>query len=398
MISASYICIEANFPSDKNRLGGTRKMGKKGSKAARVYFSDMRTRQGSGLLQKTQKLFKSAELDKCIRENDLVAIKLHWGEVGNLAYLAPPFVRTVVDMVKACGGSPFLTDTNTLYHGGRRNAVDNILTALRNGFTRETVGAPIVVADGLKGVDYVNVEGKGTHFKNLKIGSAVYHADAMIVLTHFKGHLLHGFGGAIKNLGMGCSSPAGKQAMHSDLRPRVKKKVCIGCGTCTEHCPTGAVRLGDDRKASIQQSLCIGCGECTAVCPTEAIPIRWKTDGVAVLEKTAEYARAAVEGKEAKCGYFNFLNNITPDCDCFSWNDTPIAPDIGILASRDPVAIDQASITLVNKAPGMPDSKLKDLSSKDKIRDVTGVNWEPILSHAEKIGLGTRHTKMIRVP
>jgi len=360
-----------------------------------VHFTDMRTRRGSSLPEKTQRLFKQAGLDRSIEKDDLVAIKVHWGEVGNLAYLAPPLVRSVVDEVKMRGGKPFITDSNTLYRGGRRNAVDNILTAYRNGFTMETVGAPVVVADGLKGTDYVEVKGKGPHFRNLKISSAVYHADAMIVLTHFKGHLLMGFGGAIKNLGMGCASPAGKQTMHSDLRPRVKKDVCIGCGTCEEHCPSGAIRVRRDGKASIVQKACIGCGECTAVCPTQAIPVRWKTDEKTVQEKTAEYALAALYGKQNKCGFLNFLTNITPDCDCFSWNDTPIAPDIGIVASKDPVAIDQTSVSLVNRAPGMQNSVLKNLSAEDKIREVTGVNWEPLLLHAEKIGLGSRHFKRV---
>jgi len=345
--------------------------------AAPVYYTNMRTREDANLLDKTQRLFKKAGLEQCISQNDLVAIKMHWGEVGNLAYLAPPLVRSIVDTVKDCGGKPFITDANTLYRGGRRNAVDNILTAYRNGFTMETVGAPIIVADGLKGTDYVIIPGQGTHFKELKISSTIYHADAMIVLSHFKGHMLMGFGGTIKNLGMGCASPAGKQTMHSDLRPRVKKALCIGCGACVAHCPTNAAQIGEDQKAFIQKQLCIGCGDCTAVCPSDAIPIRWKTDGTAVQEKTAEYALAALYGKKEKCGFLNFLIKITPDCDCFTWNDTSIVPDLGILASKDPVAIDQASINLVNQAPGLPDSKLKDLSSTDKIHDVTGVNWTP---------------------
>jgi uncharacterized Fe-S center protein len=230
---------------------------------APVYFTDMRTREGDGLLEKTRRLFKSAGLEKCIARNDLVAIKLHWGEVGNLAYIAPPLVRSVVDKVKECGGKPFLTDANTLYRGGRKNAVDNIRTACLNGFTQETVGAPIIVADGLKGLDYVQVKGRGRHFETMKISSAIYHADAMIVLTHFKGHLLMGFGGAIKNLGMGCAAPAGKQAMHSDLLPAVNKSACTGCGTCLRHCPVSAIFLGKDKKAAIRKKICIGCGECT---------------------------------------------------------------------------------------------------------------------------------------
>jgi len=373
-------------------------MNTKRSGSVPVHFTDMRTRQGASLPAKTQRLFHAAGLDACISRGDLVAIKLHWGEVGNLAYLAPPLVRAVVDRVKECGGTPFLTDANTLYRGGRRNAVDNILTAVRNGFTLETAGAPILVADGLKGMDCVEVKGPGPHFQTLKISSAVFHADALIVLTHFKGHLLMGFGGAVKNLGMGCASPAGKQAMHSDLRPVVQRAKCTGCGTCLRFCPVSAIHLTAQKKASILKTRCIGCGECTAVCPHGAIPIRWKADPKTVQEKTAEYALAALHGKRGKCGFVNFLNHLSPDCDCFAWNDAPIAPDVGILAAQDPVAIDQASVELVNRAPGLPGSQLDDLKAPDKIRRVTGVDWEPILAHGEKIGLGSRAWKKIVLP
>jgi uncharacterized protein len=379
----------------KDKPAGFHGMTKRKTTRSPVYFSDMRTRQGASLPEKTRKLFQAAGLENCISENDLVAVKLHWGEIGNLAYLAPPLVRAVVDQIKECGGKPFLTDSNTLYRGGRRNALDNILTAFHNGFTLDTAGAPVIVADGLKGLDYVQVEGRGRHFTTMKISSAIFHADAMIVLTHFKGHLIMGFGGAIKNLGMGCASPGGKQAMHSDLRPTVKKSACTGCGTCMRYCPSGAIHFVKDNKASIRKSMCIGCGECTAVCPVHAIPIRWKTDGHEVQEKNAEYALAALHGKEDKCGFINFLNNLSPDCDCFSWNDAPIAPDVGILASTDPVTIDQASVDLVNRAPGLPGSRLTNLASKDKIRDVTGVNWERSLEYAEEIGLGSRKYKLI---
>ncbi|MEW6439360.1 MAG: DUF362 domain-containing protein [bacterium] len=371
-------------------------MTESGSAGTPVHFDDMRTREGSSLLAKTQRVFTAAGLESCVSQKDLVAIKLHWGEVGNLAYLAPPLVRTVVDLVKDCGAKPFLTDANTLYRGGRRNAVDHILTAYRNGFTPETVGAPIVVSDGLRGMDYVKVKGSGIHFKELKISSAVHYADALIVLSHFKGHVLMGFGGAIKNLGMGCAAPAGKQSMHSDLRPAVKRPRCLGCGSCVKHCPSGAARLGEDGKAAIDQKLCIGCGDCTVVCPEGAIPVRWKTDGRAVLEKTVEYAMGAVEGKKGKCGFMNFLMRITPDCDCLAWNDTPITPDLGILAARDPVAIDQASVDLVNRAPAMPDSRLVNAAAEDKFREVTGVDWEPQLAYAEKLGLGSRRYELVR--
>jgi hypothetical protein len=262
----------------------------------------------------------------------------------------------VVDKVRAYGGKPFVTDSNTLYHGSRSNAADHIETAILHGFDYSVVGAPVIIADGLKGGNKKSVEIQKKHFKNVTISGDIAAAESMIVLSHFKGHEVAGFGGAIKNLGMGCASAVGKQAQHS-ARPLIIEETCIGCGKCIPVCPKTAIALVND-KSSIESSKCIGCFECMTICPERAIDIDWVTEIPQFIERIVEYAVGAVHGKESRTGYMNFLTHITPDCDCVPWSDISVVPDIGILASRDPVAIDAASFDLVNSQKGNPESML----------------------------------------
>jgi len=365
---------------------------------SKVFFGSARSQYGNNLVMKVEKLFDAAGLEKIISEKDFVAIKMHWGEKGNLAYTPPPLIRALVDRVTARGGKPFLTDANTLYRGSRGNAVDNLMTAYGNGFGFGTIGAPVIVADGLRGDDFARVKIEGEHFKSVKIASAVHHANALISFAHFKGHEATGFGGTIKNLGMGCAAPSGKQNQHSDVKPKVKAKDCVGCGTCLRKCPAGAISLTPEGKALIDHGKCIGCAECTVVCPEAAIAINWKTDLALLQRKMAEYALGVVKPKAGKCAFFNLVIRVSPDCDCYDFNDVPIVQDIGLLLSLDPVAVDQAAADLVNAAPGIPASRLgKNAGAKDKFRALFDVDWTVQLAHAEKIGLGGRSYELVEV-
>ncbi|EEG77359.1 DUF362 domain-containing protein [Dethiobacter alkaliphilus] len=368
--------------------------------SSKVYFTDMRaSAKHESLPQKVNKLFKAAGFAKLIAEDELTAVKLHFGEKGGTAFINPVLVRQVVDRVKEAGGKPFLTDTNTLYVGERANSVDHIQTAIENGFSFATVQAPIIIADGLFGKNYQEVPIDGTHFDSVKIGSDIANANGMIALSHTKGHILTGFGGAIKNLGMGCGNRGGKQMMHSSLKPKVKGEGCKVCSTCLKWCPADAILIMEET-AEIDHDKCIGCGECTVVCPTRAIKIQWKSETVDVQERMAEYAWGAIKDKLGKVAFINFIMNVTPDCDCNAWSDAYIVNDVGIVASTDPVAIDQASIDLINGQTGLQNTRLEQnfAPGEDKFKGVyPETDHEAQLRHAEKLGMGSREYELIRI-
>lgn len=366
---------------------------------AKVYFADMRAGQNNSLLDKVEKLFKVSGMGDFIAPGNLVALKIHFGERGNTGYIRPQYIRRLVNNVKGLGGRAFLTDANTLYVGSRANAVEHLMTAIENGFAYSVVDAPLVIADGLNGKDYVSVPVNLKHFKEVKIGSAIYHADAMLAVSHFKGHEVTGFGGAIKNVGMGSGSRSGKQMMHSDLLPSVKDAKCIGCGNCNQWCPTGAINVGENSKASVDRETCIGCGECTVTCPESAIGINWKTSADAIQEKMVEYTMGVMKNKKNKVGFITFVNNVSPVCDCYGWSDAPVVRDIGILASLDPVALDQACVDLVNGEKVLPGSQLEGKEDTgDKFGALhPGVDWRRQLIYGEEIGLGSRQYELIKI-
>lgn len=366
--------------------------------ASEVFYANMRAKHGSNLLSKVEKLFFVSGMVDCIAPKDLVAIKVHFGEKGNTGYIRPQFVRKIVDKVKEKGAKPFLTDANTLYVGSRANAIDHLQTAIENGWDYSVINAPLIIADGLTGKEYVEVNIDQKHFKEVKIGAAAFHADSLLAITHFKGHEAVGFGGTIKNIGMGLGSRSGKQNMHSDVLPSVNENKCISCQKCSKWCPADAIFFQANKKAAINADKCIGCGECVVTCPTQAIAINWKTDADIIQEKIAEYTLGILQNKKGKSAHMNFLMSITPDCDCFSWSDAPIVPDIGILASSDPVALDQASFDLVNEQITLSNSKLASKGNGvDKFKILHGIDGTKQLEYAEKIGLGSRKYKLISI-
>ncbi len=373
---------------------------------SKVFFISSRADSQDRNLGKYQRLLKKLDLKQVIEKNDLVAIKLSFGERGNLNYLRPQYARVVIDEIKRLGGRPFLTDANTLYAGGRQNSRDHLITAIENGFGYSVTGAPVIIADGLLGRDYRTVPVNGKHFQEVKIASAPLDADAVISLAHFKGHMVCGFGGTIKNMGMGFGARPGKQMMHSDIHPEVKAEQCDGCARCRKWCPEEAIALvqGSEavghKVALIDNEACIGCGECVATCFTGAIDIVWQSDPAIVQEKTAEYMAGVLAGKEGKFAAINYIIGVTPDCDCLGWNDNAIVPDIGIVASLDPVAADAASLDLVNEAMGIAGSALPEaeLLSRDKFGSIHhGIDATAQLKHAEWLGLGTRHYELIKL-
>ena len=325
---------------------------------SKVYFTDLRTKPGLNLLDKLERLVKRAGIENIDFKNQFTAIKIHFGEPGNLAYLRPNYAAKIVSMIKELGGLVFLTDSNTLYSGRRANAVDHLLAAQENGFNPLSVGCNVIIADGIKGTDYREIEINEKYCKTAKIGAAIADADIIISMTHFKGHEMTGFGGVLKNLGMGSGSRGGKLEMHSASQPEIHKENCIGCGMCVKSCAQEAISINENRKAEIDYNKCVGCGQCVAVCQFNAAQVVWDESAVTANEKIAEYAYAVVKDKPNF--HISFIMNVSPNCDCWDSNDLAIVPDIGIAASFDPVALDRLCVDLVNKAPMINGSTLSD--------------------------------------
>lgn len=367
--------------------------------ASSVYFSNVRSRsKRDNKIQKLINLYERVAHDELIKEGDLTAFKIHFGESGSDAYIRPIFLKPIVDKIKEAGGKPFVTDTNTLYSGSRHNAVDHLNTAIEHGFVPSVIGAPVIIADGLKSHNITEVEVHKHYFDKVKIASDIAEADAMIVFSHFKGHEMAGFGGSIKNLAMGCAPASGKRDQHSTKQFVIEKR-CISCGRCLEVCPEDAITI--NTKAFIDRDKCIGCGECMTVCPTKAIALDWATEIKDFTERMVEYAYGAVKGKEQKVIYFNFLMNITPDCDCTPWSDASIVRDIGILASTDPVALDKASLDLVNKEKPSRHSildKCDHISCEDIFKAIhPNTRGDIQIDYADAIGLGSKEYELIEI-
>ena len=366
--------------------------------ASKVYFTNFRTTLQKNLPMKLAELVKQAGMLQNIDfEGKYAAIKIHFGEPGNLSYLRPNYARVIVDMIRQQGGKPFLTDCNTLYVGRRKNALDHLDAAYENGYNPFATDCHVIIADGLKGTDEAIVPIGGVYVKNAKIGRAIMDADVFISMNHFKGHVCAGFGGALKNVGMGCGSRAGKMEMHSAGKPRIRDKKCVGCGICARNCAHAAISI-TDKKAYIDHDKCVGCGRCIGECPRDAVAAASDESNDILNCKIAEYAWAVL--KDRPHFHISFVMDVSPNCDCHSSNDVPIVPNVGMFASFDPVALDMACADAVNSQPVVTASALgqSEYDLGDYFKNVhPETDWMSAIDHAVRLGLGNKAYELIEI-
>lgn len=333
-----------------------------------------------------RKILVAANAGQVVAPHDLVAIKVHVGERKNTTHVKPAVVRAAVEIVKEQGGLPFLTETSTLYKGERENAVKHLLHAERHGFGISEVGAPFIMADGLKGNTEYEVEVNGILHQTVKVAREIMTADAMLVISHPTGHIAAGLGACIKNIGMGLSSRIGKMRQHSAMLPQVAADKCVFCQKCIKWCPEDAI-VEQENKAFIVSEKCIGCGECLAVCRFDAVTYDWGAESGFMQKSMAEHAYGAVKDKAGKCIYINVMIDMTKDCDCFSVKQAKLIPDIGILVSQDPVAVDMATLQLTAKAHGKTLAELSYHHHDAMIQ----------VEHAAKVGMGSLEYELIEI-
>jgi uncharacterized protein len=351
-----------------------------------VYFAAVKDAEDiQAVNDQLKKLLEKSKVLDVIGKKDKVGIKMHFGEAGNTGYVRPAHVRVVCEELKRKGAVAALSDANTLYRGRRLNAADHLAVAREHGFTKKAVGLDVYIPDDKKEADIAAISINQKHIETAKVARLFIDCDAIVSLAHFKGHGLTGFGGAVKNIGMGCATREGKLAQHCDASPVFYPDKCLGCGECEIVCPPEAITIEDD-KAVVDRSKCIGCASCVAACPNMAIFIDLEA-GNAVQEKMAEYAFAVLKDKKEKACFLNFALRINHECDCWAYKNPRIAPDVGICASLDPVAIDKASFDLVNQTSG------KDVFKQAHPKE-DGLKQ---LRHAQEIGLGSMEYDLIKV-
>ena len=336
------------------------------------------------IAQKLNKLIDASGVLGFLQKGDYTGIKIHFGEEGNTGHIKAAWLNGLIERLRSVTNNIFFTDTNVLYKQSKRtNAVDHLKLAYSHGFGFQDVGVPVIIADGLWGRNYTDVGINKKRFSKVKIASDITDCDSLLALTHITGHIMTGFAGAIKNLGMGCASRRGKFEQHCGIVPDFNPKECIGCGLCASNCPGDAIKI-DVGKAKIDEASCIGCGECVVVCKTEALNAKWSETLANLQEKMVEYACGAVEAVGKRVGYINFLTDITRDCDCLAKDEPRIVDDVGILASNDLVSIDSASADILNG-----------LRNKDIFRqEYPEIDWSVQLRYAASLGLGQTDYKL----
>ncbi len=355
--------------------------------AATVWYVQATAKESlESIGRKVGALYDAAGFSRILEPGELVAIKMHFGEKNNDTHVRPEMVRPIVDRVKSVGAKPFLTDTNVLYKSQRSNAVDHLELIHQHGFTLERVGAPVFILDGLRGNQEEEIEIPGVIYNKVSLAAGLALADALIVVSHVTGHMGTGLGGTLKNMGMGLSSRMGKLRQHSVTKPFVEPRLCTGCWVCIRWCPVDAIEKHGE-VAWIDPDKCIGCGECLVVCRFDAIKHDWRVESAELQRRVAEHALGAARSKEGKIGYFNFVINVTKDCDCLGRRQVPVVPDVGVLASYDPVAIDAAALDLIRSVAGAELFKFSypRLDGREQLR------------HGEKIGLGTMDYELVEV-
>ncbi|MDR0611993.1 MAG: DUF362 domain-containing protein [Dysgonamonadaceae bacterium] len=367
--------------------------------ASKVYFTDMRAKPGRNLLDKLEILIRKAGIEQIDFKDKFTAIKIHFGEPGNLSYIRANYAARLVKFLLSKQAKPFLTDSSTLYLGRRSNAIDHLESAYENGFNPIAVPCPVIIADGLKAIDCREIPLNMQYCRTAKIGAAIAEADVVVSMTHFKGHEQAGFGGVLKNVGMGSASRQGKLELHSSSQPVIDEAACTSCGQCVKYCASRAVHLNGEKKAEIDCDRCVGCGQCVAVCQFEAAQPVWDNSTEVMNYKVAEYTYAVLKDKPNF--HISFIMDVSPNCDCWNCNDAAIIPNLGIAASFDPVALDKACVDMVTRAGANTGTVLNvhrhgELQDTDKFSIIhPNTNWKAGLQHAEEIGLGSMEYELI---
>lgn len=363
--------------------------------ASEVVFWNLRATRKAGYEVRLRRLLKACGVPEVVCNGDLTAVKTHFGEGGVTGFVPPLWIRPMILFLRKIGARPFLTDTATLYVGNRGEAVSHAMQAAMHGFDPLFLQAPVIIADGLKSQNQCEVPFDGRHITRAYLAGDILAADSMLTVTHFKGHELAGFGGCLKNMAMGCATRQGKMHQHGCLGPAVRVEKCVGCKSCVQVCAAGALFLDGNKRIVFRPELCVGCGACFHACREGCLEVDWKTDVAVFVERMMEYAAAVLRSRsrQGSLAHVSFVTQVTPQCDCAGYSDKPICPDIGVLASRDPVALDQACLDLVNRAEPLHPSHLpagiqpgqdKFLAMHPHVPQGYG------LDYAAELGLGTR--------